>query len=86
MKHSELIDANEAAKILQVNPTTVRRWCHDKKIPHVKFPSGRIKFYREDIEAMLIPKFRPSESAAAVSHELSGQESSDLPLPGFDVE
>jgi len=52
----ELIGTAEAARILQVDKTTLTRWAADGRIkPIVKMPSknGAFLFNRSDVEALL---------------------------------
>jgi len=36
------------------------RWAREGLIPAVKYPSGRVRFRREDIEALLTPEVAPA--------------------------
>lgn len=47
-----------------VTDETVRRWAKDRKLRHVRLPSGRIRFRREDIEAFLTPTDDDLDGAA----------------------
>ena len=44
-----------AARLLGVSSDTLRRWARAGKVRHVLLPSGRMRFYAEDIEALLEP-------------------------------
>jgi excisionase family DNA binding protein len=46
----DLIELAEAAKLLGVHPSTLRRWADSGKIPHVRTLSGRRRFVRAAIE------------------------------------
>jgi excisionase family DNA binding protein len=52
---TELLSATEAAALLQVSDETVRRWADAGKIRHVRLPSGQLRIYRQDVEAILTP-------------------------------
>ena len=48
------------------------RWAREGRIPVVRYPSGRMRFRRSDIEALLTPRVAPAaessvESAPSVS-------------------
>src|SRR5262245_32132851 len=49
----ELLTANEAAKLLRVHPSTVRRWVGLGQIPAVRLPSGQIRVPRQAVERLL---------------------------------
>lgn len=63
---TEHLSTTEAAVILGVDPQTVRRWADDKKIRHVRLPSGQLRFTRADIDAVLVP-VEPAEATGAAS-------------------
>lgn len=54
-EQAEMIAPSEAASLLGVTPATIRRWAHLGKIPYIHLPSGRMKFRRSDVEALLSP-------------------------------
>lgn len=41
--------------MLGVSSETLRRWAAESKIAHVVMPSGRLRFRRSDITAVLAP-------------------------------
>ena len=55
MQQRSTIGPAEAAVIIGVSRDTVRRWAKAGRIRHVLVPSGRMRFYTEDIEALLEP-------------------------------
>lgn len=63
---SELCTADKVAEMLDVKPESVRRWARQGKLPFVQLPSGRMRFRREDVVALLEQK-PESESPAEVS-------------------
>lgn len=67
----EWIDAREAALVLGVTAGTLHRWAKKGQIPHVRFPSGRMRFHRADIEALLTPVV----AAVPASHDASASPS-----------
>lgn len=48
-----LVTAAEVARRAQVHPETVRRWVREGLITAIELPSGRLRFRREDVEALL---------------------------------
>ena len=50
-----LLTSPEVADLFGVSDETVRRWAKDGKLPVVELPSGRVKFRRSDIDAILAP-------------------------------
>jgi excisionase family DNA binding protein len=51
----ELLLTGAAAKYLGVSDETLRRWAEDKKIRHVRLPSGQFRFRRTDLDEVLAP-------------------------------
>lgn len=49
----DLMTTGEVAKLLHVSPSTVTRWVKDGDLSAIKLPSGRLKFRREVVEALL---------------------------------
>lgn len=54
-KAAELLLTSAAAEILGVSDETLRRWAEEKKIRHVRLPSGQLRFRPEDLNAVLEP-------------------------------
>lgn len=52
---TDLLSTREAALLLGVTSETVRRWGAANRIKHVRMPSGKRMYRREDIEAILTP-------------------------------
>jgi excisionase family DNA binding protein len=52
---AEMLSTSAAAALIGVSDETLRRWADDKKIRHVRLPSGQLRFRPEDIEAALEP-------------------------------
>lgn len=50
-----LCTTGEAAEIVGVCAATLRRWASDGRVRHVVLPSGRLRFYRDDLTAILEP-------------------------------
>jgi excisionase family DNA binding protein len=46
-----------------VSDETVRRWADERKIRHVRLPSGHLRFRRSDLDAVLEP-VEPTEAAS----------------------
>jgi excisionase family DNA binding protein len=52
-----------AAELLGVSDETLRRWAEQGKVRYVRLPSGRLRFRRADLEAILVP-VEPTEASA----------------------
>ena len=76
MQQKTIIDAFEAAQILEVSPDTVRRWARNGDVKHVRLPSGRLRFEEGDIRSLLQP-------VLARDNDLPLPE--DRVLPGFSA-
>jgi len=48
LRDEELLKAKEAAKLLNVHPTTITRWAKSGKLPYALTPGGR-KLYRKSV-------------------------------------
>lgn len=64
----DLLTTGEAAAYLTgrglpVSDETLRRWAEGSKVRHVKTPSGRLRFARADLDAILSP-VEPTEATA----------------------
>lgn len=55
MPTDELLSTTDAAAIVGVTDETIRRWAEARKVAHVRLPSGRLRFRRSDVEALLAP-------------------------------
>jgi excisionase family DNA binding protein len=53
MTHPDLLTTGEVAKILHVGPDTVTRWANAGRLAAVILPSGRHRFRRADVDAIL---------------------------------
>jgi excisionase family DNA binding protein len=49
----ELLTTNEVASIFRVARSTVVGWAAKGLVPYTKTPTGRLRFYRADIERLL---------------------------------
>jgi len=47
--------AEDVAEMVNVKPETVRRWCREKKIRHLKLPGakGAYRFSQKDIKTFI---------------------------------
>jgi excisionase family DNA binding protein len=61
---SELLSTSGAAAVLGVSDETVRRWAEERKIRHVRLPSGHLRFRRSDLDAVLAPVEPTAEAAS----------------------
>ncbi len=66
-----LLSSSEVAKILGVQPGTVRNWTYERRLPHVKL--GRRVKYR----ASVVEKFIQDSEVRAISRSGEDPESSD---------
>lgn len=48
-----LMTPGEVAKVFRVDPKTVTRWAAAGKIRHTRTPGGHVRFYRDEIMAMV---------------------------------
>ena len=51
----DLLPTGEVARRLNTDPRTVRRWVETGQLAAITLPSGRLRFRREDVEALLVP-------------------------------
>jgi excisionase family DNA binding protein len=63
MANEPMLTSGQAAEIVGVTDETIRRWAEDGKVRHVRLPSGRLRFHRADIDALLEP-VEPAEAAS----------------------
>ena len=49
----ELITPKKARSMLGVSASTLRRWAYQGKIRYVRLPSGKLRYYKSDIERIL---------------------------------
>jgi excisionase family DNA binding protein len=52
---SDTLTTRAAAAVLGVSEQTLRNWADDRKIRHVRLPSGQLRFRREDLDEALTP-------------------------------
>jgi len=62
---SRLLTSAEVASALGVGTTVVREWARDDKIEHITLPSGRYRFRREVLDAILTPATATAATDAA---------------------
>ncbi|MBI3964211.1 MAG: helix-turn-helix domain-containing protein [Chloroflexi bacterium] len=48
-----LLTTKQASDMLEVDPSTIRRWAATGRIPSVELPSGRLKISKAAVEKML---------------------------------
>lgn len=81
--HSELMSARQVAEAFPdsgLSRAMLWRWAREGHLAAVRLPSGRVRFRREDIEALLTPQIAPSPSASSADDSDSAVE-----LPGQEV-
>lgn len=59
----DLMTTGDVAKLLDVSPSTVTRWVKNGVLSALVMPSGRYKFRRADIEALLGEPATPTADA-----------------------
>lgn len=64
MATEDLLSTSAAAAIVGVSDETLRRWADDRKVRHIRLPSGQLRFRREWLDALLEP-VEPSTPAEA---------------------
>lgn len=52
-KDDELLTPGEVAKLFKVDPKTVTRWAHAKKLPSITTPGGHKRFRESVIRKLL---------------------------------
>lgn len=55
MTPSALLTTSGAAQHLGVSEETIRRWADDKRIRHIRLPSGQLRFRVADLDEVLTP-------------------------------
>ena len=58
----ELLDTAKVAKLLGVQPSTIRKWVHYGFIPHVKL-SRAVRFHPKEIEKWINERKRAGRSS-----------------------
>lgn len=69
MPAPEYLTTGEAADVLGVSDETLRRWADDRKVRHVRLPSGHRRFIRSDLDAVLAPVEAAAPSPAGSDAE-----------------
>lgn len=64
MKDTDLLSTSEAARMFAVTPSTIRRWAHSGRLPHMLTLSGRMRFRRTDLEKACTPVTSDETSGA----------------------
>lgn len=58
------LTTSAAAKYLGVSDETLRRWADEKRIRHIRLPSGHLRFRPADLDEVLTPVEPTSEQAS----------------------
>lgn len=53
MAEDKLLTSGEVAELMRVDPKTVTRWAKDGRIPAIKTPGGRPRFWESVVQALL---------------------------------
>lgn len=63
---TEWVSVGEAAAIIGVSPSTIRRYEHDGLLPCYRTPTNQRRYRREDVEHLLSPPVlvTPTEAAS----------------------
>lgn len=56
----KLLNVTQVAKILKVNPATVRRWIKTGKMPAIQLPGGMFKVYGSTLDEIL-KEYQPDD-------------------------
>lgn len=64
MPTDPMLTTGEAAKLLAVSDETLRRWTKEGLVRHVRMPSGRVRYRRSDVLAVLEPVEPVGEASA----------------------
>lgn len=72
-----LLTTREAAEILGVGPTTVKRWCDEGKLPAIKTAGGHRRYRETDVLAMR-SRGEPSDGLTARLPSMSRAEIDEL--------
>lgn len=62
-KPSELLKASEVADMLRVARSTVLSWAYRGLLDYTRTPGGQLRFYRDQVEAILTAGREPPEDA-----------------------
>lgn len=57
----ELLTTNDVARIFNVSSSTVAGWAARGLLPHIRTPTGRLRFRRGDIDRILASGLRDAE-------------------------
>ena len=68
---SELLDVPEAAAVLHLKESTIRKWIYLRKLPHLKLGS-RVFVRRQDIESKITESLVPARKQPSVSSPMTG--------------
>jgi len=60
----DLLTVPEAAQLLRIRPSTVRKWLLERKLAHVKL-GGRVFLRRADLTALLEKSFVPAAQSVS---------------------
>lgn len=64
MRHTELVDVNEAARVTGLNPQTIYRLARQGRIRSFKVLRHRIRFERTDLAALIEESPAPASRSA----------------------
>lgn len=71
----DVITLPEAARLLGVGPTTLKRWSDQGRIPHTRTPGGHRRFLRsvvQDFRSLVDPRAGAAPATGPVSLQLGG--------------
>lgn len=57
------LSTKAAADLIGVSDETLRRWVEQRKVRYIRLPSGRLRFRRSDVLALLVVN-EPTEAAS----------------------
>lgn len=75
----QLLTVNEAASLLRVTDTTIRRWIGDKKIPYLELPGGSgYRIPQASLLASLAGNFDLAAESRALDEHFYGISEADV--------
>lgn len=71
---SDYLTVAQAAALLQVDPSTIRRWIDQGRLPAYRVGTRQLRLRRADLDRLVVPDPRGSDEAAESSLEVLRRE------------